>query len=184
MADVFNGPEFGRLFNEARVRRISRSAYTKFDQREQRIGTWNFRSMKEDGKINNTIMEMQRLNICILGISEMRCPGNGKSCVDGYHIYHSGDESSRNRNGVAFIISKEINDAIISVTPHNDRMMIIQLQGTRTRINIIQVYAPTSECEEEVIETFYSQLVELMKLTKNNEITFIMGDFNAKIVKV
>ena len=50
-------------------------------------------------------------------------------------------------------------------------------------LNIIQVYAPTADKEEPIIEEFYEQLNSLIKLTKSDEITIIIGDFNAKIGK-
>ena len=48
-------------------------------------------------------------------------------------------------------------------------------------INKLQVYAPTADKEEPIIEEFYEQLNSLFKLTKSDEITIIIGDFNAKI---
>lgn len=73
MADKSNGPEYRRPLNGAGVLRISRSARIKFDpSRTHKIGTWKIRSMYESGKIHNVLKEMKRLQISILGISEMR----------------------------------------------------------------------------------------------------------------
>lgn len=67
--------------------------------------------------------------------------------------------------------------------PYNERMMLIQLSTKPINTNLIQVYAPTADSDEETIEKFYSDLNELTKKLKKHELNIIMGDFNAKIGK-
>lgn len=67
--------------------------------------------------------------------------------------------------------------------PYNERMMLIQLRTKPINTNLIQVYAPTADSDEETIEKFYSDLNELTKKLKKHEINVIMGDFNAKVGK-
>ena len=70
------------------------------------IGTWNVRSMNQ-GKLEVVKQEMARLNINILGISELKWAGMGKFNSDDHYIYYCGQESLR-RNGAALIVNKRV----------------------------------------------------------------------------
>ena len=70
------------------------------------IGTWNVRSMNQ-GKLEVVKQEMARLNINILGISEVKWTGMGKFNSDDHYIYYCGQESLR-RNGMALIVNKRV----------------------------------------------------------------------------
>ena len=70
------------------------------------IGTWNARSMNQ-GKLEVAKQEMARVNINILGISELKWTGIGKFNSDDHYIYYCGQESLR-RTGVAIIVNKRV----------------------------------------------------------------------------
>ena len=70
------------------------------------MGTWNVRSINQ-GKLDVVKQEMARVNIDILGISELKCIGMGEFNSDDHYIYYCGQESLR-RNGVAIIVNKRI----------------------------------------------------------------------------
>ena len=70
------------------------------------IGTWNVRSMKQ-GKLEVVNQEMARVNIDILGVSELKWTGMGKFNSDDHCIYYCGQESLK-RNGVAITVNKRI----------------------------------------------------------------------------
>ena len=70
------------------------------------IGTWNVRSMNQ-GKLEVVKQEMARVNIDILGISELKWTGMGEFNSDDYYLYYCGQESLR-RNGVAIIVNKSL----------------------------------------------------------------------------
>ena len=70
------------------------------------IGTWNVRSMKE-GKLEVIKQEMARVNVDILGISELKWTRMGEFNSDDHYIYYCGQESLR-RNGVAIIVNKRV----------------------------------------------------------------------------
>ena len=70
------------------------------------IGTWNVRSMNQ-GKSEVTKQEMARVNIYILGISELKYTGMGEFNSEDHYIYHCGQESLR-RNGVAIMVNKSL----------------------------------------------------------------------------
>ena len=73
------------------------------------IGTWNVRS-KNQVKLEVVKQEMARVNIDVLGISELKWTGMGKFNSDDHHIYYRGQESLK-RNGVALIVNKRVRNA-------------------------------------------------------------------------
>ena len=116
------------------------------------IGTWNVRSMNQ-GKLEVVKQEMARVNIDILGISELRWTGMGKFNSDDHYIYYCGQESLR-RNGAAIIVNKRIQNAVLGCNLKNDRMISVCFQSKPFSIMVIQVYAPTSNAEEAEVEWF------------------------------
>ena len=74
-----------------------------------------------------------------------------------YYIYYCGQESLR-RNGVAIIVNKWVQNAVVGCSLKNDRMISINFQGKPFSITAIQVYAPTSNAEEAEAEWFYEVL--------------------------
>ena len=91
--------------------------------------------------------EMIRINTDILGISELKWTGKGKFNSDDHYIYYCGQESLR-KNGVAFIINKRVQNAILGCNLKNDRMILVHFQGKSFNITIIQIYAPTTNAKE------------------------------------
>ena len=75
------------------------------------IGTWNVRSMNQ-GKLEVIKQEMARVNVDILGISELKWTGMGGFNSDDLYIYYCGQESLR-RNGVAIIVNKRVQNAVL-----------------------------------------------------------------------
>ena len=91
------------------------------------IGTWNLRSMNQ-GKLEVVKQEMARVNVDILGISELKWTGKGKFNSDDCYIYYCGQESLR-RNGVALIVNRRVQNAVLGYNLKNDRMISIHFQG-------------------------------------------------------
>ena len=114
------------------------------------IGTWNVRSMNQ-GKLKVVRQEIARVNVNILGISELKWAGMGEFNSDDCDIYYCGQESLR-RNGVAIIVNKRVQNAVPGCSLKNDRMISACFQGKPFNITVIQVYALTSNAEEAEIE--------------------------------
>ena len=123
---------------------------------------------------------MARVNINILGISELKWTGMGEFNSDGHHIYYCRQESLR-RNGVAIMVNKRVRNAVLRRNLKNDRMISVCLQGKPFNITVIQVYAPTSNAEETEAEWFYEDLQDLLELTPPKVVLFIIGDWNVKV---
>ena len=127
------------------------------------IGTWNVRSMNQ-GKLEVVKQEMARVNVDILGISELRWTGMGEYNSDDHYIYYCGQEYLR-RKGVALIVNKRVQNAVLGCNLKNDRMISVRFQGKPFNITVIEVDAPASNAEEAEVEQFYEDLQDLLELT-------------------
>ena len=119
------------------------------------VGTWNVRSVNQ-GKLE-VERQMARVDIDILGISQLKWTGMGEFNSDDHYIYYCGQESLR-RKGVAIIVNKRVQTAVLGCNLKNDRMMSVCFQGKPFSITVIQVCAPTSSAEEAKVERFYEYL--------------------------
>ena len=146
---------------------------------QQCMGKWNVRSMNQ-GKLEVVKQEMTRVNIGILGTSELKWMGMGRFNSDDHYIYHCGQESLR-RNGVPIIVNKRIQNAALGCTVKSNRMISVHFQGKPFNITVIQIYAPTSNAEEAEVEWSYEDLQDLLGLTPKKNVLFIIGDWNAKV---
>ena len=100
------------------------------------------RSMNQ-GKLEVVKQEMARVNVNILGISELKWTGMGEFNSDDHDIYYCGQETLR-RNGVAIMVNKRLQNAVLGCSLKNDRMTSVHFQGKPFSITVIQVCAPTS----------------------------------------
>ena len=85
------------------------------------------------------------------------------------------------RNGVAIIVNKRVQNAVLGYNLRNDRMTSVHFQGKPFSVTVIQIYAPTSNAEEAEVERFYEDLQDLLELTLQKDVLFIIGDWNAKV---
>ena len=121
--------------------------------------------------------EMARVNVNILGNSELKWTEMSQFNSDDHYIYYYGQESLR-RNGVAIMVNKRVQNAVLGCNLKNDRMISVLFQGKPFNIMVIQAYAPTSNAEEAEVEWFYEDLLEL---TPQKDVLFIIEDWNAKV---
>ena len=121
-----------------------------------------------------------RVNVDILGISKLKWMGMGEFHSDDHYIYYCGPESLR-RNGVVIIVNKRVQNAVLGCNLKNDKMISVRFQGKPFNITVIQVYSPTSNVEVAEVEWFYEDLQDLLELTPQEDVLFIIGDWNAKV---
>ena len=132
------------------------------------------------GKLEMVKLEMARVNVNILGIRELKWTEMGEFNSDDHYIYYCRQESLR-RNGVAIMVNKRVQNAVLGCSLKNDRMISVHFQGKPFNITAIQVYAPTSNAEETEVELFYEDLQDLLELGPQKDVLFIIGDWNAKV---
>ena len=131
-----------------------------------RIGSWNVRTMFEAGKRAQVLAEMQRNKLHILGVSETHWNQSGQQNLGTGELFlFSGHEADGpHRQGVGLLLSKAAKKTLRGWENHGPRIIRASF-STRTRninLNIVQVYAPTNEAEDEEKEDFYNILyVEL-----------------------
>ena len=99
---------------------------------------------------------MARVNIDILGISELKWTGMGEFNHMNY-IYYCGQESLR-RNGVTITVNKRVRNAVLGSNLKNNRIISVRFQGKPFSISVIQVYAPTINAKEAEAEQFHEDL--------------------------
>ena len=105
----------------------------------------------ESRQIGMVKQEMARVNINILGISELKWTGMGEFNSDDHYIYYCGQEYLR-RNGVAIMVNERVQNADLVCNLKNNRVISVRFQGKPFNITVIQAYAPTSNTEEAEVE--------------------------------
>ena len=116
------------------------------------------------GKLKVVKQKIARVNIDILGISKLKWTGNFEFNSDDHYIYYCGQESLR-RSGVAIIVNKRVQNAVLGCNLKNDRMISVHFQVKPFSITVIQVIALTSNTEEAEVEWFYEDVQDLLVLT-------------------
>ena len=132
------------------------------------------------GKLDVTKQEMARVNIDILGISELKWMGMGEFNLDDHYIYYCGQESLR-RNGAALTVNKKFQKAILGYSLKNDRMISVHFQGKPFNITVIQVYAPTTNAKDAEVEWFCEGLQDFLGLIPTKDVLFFKVDWNAEL---
>ena len=101
------------------------------------IGTWNVRTLDQGKLVEVVKQEMARVNIDILGISELKWNGMSEFNSDDHYIYYYGQESLR-RNRLVLIVNKRVQNAILVFNLKNDRMISVHFQGKPFNITVVQ----------------------------------------------
>ena len=104
----------------------------------------------------------------------------GEFNSDDHYIYYCGQKSLR-RNGVAIIVNKRVQNAVLGCSLKNNRMISVHFQGKPFNVTVIQVYAPTSYAEEAEDERFHEDLQDHLELIPKKDVLFIIGDWDAKV---
>ncbi|CAF1561697.1 unnamed protein product [Adineta ricciae] len=144
-----------------------------------RIGTWNVRTMFQKGKLENVKKEMKRLQLNVLGLSEVRWTGAASFATGDYTLVYSGGD--QHERGVGMLLDEQTSKSIKGYWAVSDRVLLMKLYGKPFNISIIQAYAPTANYDDDSITDFYEDLDKAYKQCKSNDIVYVMGDFNAKV---
>ena len=106
---------------------------------------------------------MARVNFYILAISQLKWTRMGEFNSDDHYICYCGQECLR-RNGVAIIVNKRVQNAVLGCNLKNDRMISVHFQVKLFSVMVIQVYALTSNAEETEVEWFYEDPQDLLEV--------------------
>ena len=116
------------------------------------------------GKLDVVKQKMARVNIDILGISELKWTGMGEFNADDHYIYYCGQESLR-RNGLGLVVNERVQNAALGCSLINGRMISVRFQGKPFSITVILVYAPNTTAKDAEVDRFYEDLQDLLELT-------------------
>ena len=153
------------------------------------IGTWNVRTMKDVGKLEELQHGMKRYDWLILGLCESRLLKAGeKSTQEGHRLFWSGQDNIH-AQGVGLLVHKNTVNCVIDCCPISNRLITIRLRDKPFNITIIQAYAPASAYSKEDEEVFYEELQKVLNKTPKKDIRLLLlyyilvvqGDWNAKI---
>ena len=121
------------------------------------VGTWNVRTLRPAGKLEQLTHAMSMYHWNIVGLCEMRWKNFGETSTDvGHKVYFSGEEGTH-EYGVGFLVHKDIVGAVLGCQPVSSRLISIRLRAAPFNITIIQVYAPTSGHDDSEVDHFYQQ---------------------------
>ena len=127
--------------------------------------------------------KMARVNIDILGISELKWNGTGEFNSDDHYIYYCGQESLK-RNGAGLVFNKRAQNAALGCSLINGRMIYLCFQGQSFNITFTLVYAPNTTAKDAEVDRFYEDLQDLLYLTlkkrQGKDFLFIIKNWNAK----
>ncbi|XP_055388534.1 craniofacial development protein 2-like [Condylostylus longicornis] len=149
------------------------------------ITTWIVQGLLQDGKLENLEMEMRILKMDIIGISETHWKGCGEITTknNNYFVYSGVNVDQQSRKGVGILMNDLLRSSINCIIKKSERIIMVNMKTKSGIMNVIQIYAPTADSEDDVCEEFYADLEEVLALTKKDDTTLIMGDFNAKVGK-
>lgn len=147
------------------------------------IATWNIRTLAQTGRLQELTHEMEHYTWHILGLCEVRWKALGEHQTEEGHILYYSGELDKSTNGVGFLVNKDIKGSVLECRPISSRIISIRLKASPFNISIIQVYAPTTDHDDEEIEEFYNKLQGIINMASKKDILIIQGDWNAKVGK-
>ncbi|KAK3784049.1 hypothetical protein RRG08_025243 [Elysia crispata] len=145
------------------------------------IATYNTRTLALQDDLDHLQEKLEDFKWNVIGLCETKRKGEGlMELSDGTWIYDAGKtEESPETKGMAFLVRKNFKDYIEGFCKHSDRVISCKVKLQEGPLQIIQVYAPTTDYDDEEAEKFYEDLENAIEKKCAN--TVIMGDFNAKI---
>jgi exonuclease III len=127
---------------------------------------------------------MGEYKLAVLGVSEVRWNGNGRTETTNGNIFvYLGMPNTDHDHirGVGILINKEVRGALLQWNPVSERVITARIQTKLKKVSIVQCYAPTENAELVEKETFYSLLDKTLLGIKKSGIIIMMGDFNAQV---
>ena len=150
------------------------------------VGTWNMRTLRPAGTLEQLTHAMSRYHWNIVGLCEKRAllKKLGEMLTDdGHRVYFSAEED-RHEYGdptLGFLVHRDVVNAVLGCLPVSSRLRSIRLRTSPFSITIIQVYAPTSDHDDSEVDHFYQQLQEIIDQTSKKDILVVQVDWNAKV---
>ena len=139
---------------------------------------WNVQSRREDDHLSLLSFELQRLNIGIAALSEVRRPDCSEIMVGGYTYYWSDRSDGYHAQGVAVAVSNKLTPMIIEVTPVNERIMRRRIFHSLGVISLVSGYASTESSDLTMKDAFCATLESVVDQCPRQDTLPVLGDFN------
>ena len=170
-----------------------------------KVGCWNVRTLFQTGRLAQVIHEMKQYKLGLLGITEARWTGAGKTTLaTGDTILWSGRKDNQHREGVALVIGKgwpwssgrggpghlervalvirkEQNKTLLEWKPISERLLYSKFNSRFAKLSIITAYAPIEDAEDEVKDDFYESLQSAVEAVLKHDVLLVIGDLNARV---
>ena len=128
------------------------------------------------------INELSRMNCKNTGISETRRNSSGQfQSRKGFNDVYYSESDTGKIEGVAIVVDPIVNKAFLQHNPVNDRIISISLHNKPYSTTMIQVYAATTNKEDDVVEAIYGKLQETIDAISKTDCLYLIGDFDAKV---
>ncbi|KAG7296948.1 hypothetical protein JYU34_019852 [Plutella xylostella] len=149
---------------------------------ELRLASWNVRSLFRPGAMYQVSNELQRYNIGIAALQEVRWPGKGECNVDnGTVLFYSGGDAGQHTKGTGFMVSRTLLGSVIKFDAVSDRLCILRIRGKFNNYCIINAYAPTEVSHEDSKDEFYDHVELNFEKLPCYDTKILLGDFNAQV---
>jgi hypothetical protein len=145
------------------------------------MATWNLRSLFTRGALQSTLEDLKNFKIQIAAVQETRWLDSGIHAMLTHCFYFSGNTQNKHEFGTGFIVDKSIDHAIIGFMPINKYMCTLRMKTKKFKVTILNVHAPTETKEDDIKDSFYSEMERVLNAIPTSDVKVIMGDFNAQI---
>ena len=151
-------------------------------KQKMRVGCWNVQTLYQTGRMPQLVKEFDNYNLDILGVSEVRWTGTGKRrLASGHTIVFSGRSDVQHSEGVALLLSRKTEKALLEWKPFGSRLLKARFHSKYTTLSVLVCYAPNEDANAEVKDAFYDQLQTAVESVHAHDMLLILGDLNAKV---
>ena len=150
---------------------------------KQNIGTWNLRSLNRPGAREELQTVLEKYEMDIVALQEVRWPGNGATDLSGGRLYYSGRKDGRHEQGVGFYVRSNLIENVIEFDPITNRLARLRVRSAWLKISMVVVHAPIEDSTADVQDAWYDELNEVMAKIPRHDLLLVLGDWNAKIGK-